>query len=221
MGEIEIIPYGEQAVLVNLEQAIRLDIVEKVYFLQHNISNCDYVIYTIPAYCSLVIGYKPAITLNEVTKDIHHFLTLFTKDLIPKGRYFEVPVCYELAYGLDLTQVSIDLNISIDQIISMHCEHIYSVYMIGFLPGFPYLGELSDSLVLPRKLQPMPLVPGGSVAIAGNQTGIYPQDSPGGWHILGRTPISLIREDGKNLFQPCDKIKFFPIDEKTYLEWKD
>jgi inhibitor of KinA len=127
-------------------------------------------------------------------------------------RFIEVPVCYDLSLGIDLEAAAKIANCSIETLIQKHTEHIYTVYCLGFLPGFAYMGDVPDSIQLPRHQQPRAKVLAGSVGIAGKQTGIYPMDSPGGWQIIGRTPLKIFDPIQLSLFQAGDKVKFNPID---------
>ena len=129
-----------------------------------------------------------------------------------------IPVCYDEEFGLDLNSLSVTLKRNVDEIVNGHISGEYTVYGIGFLPGFLYLGELSEELILPRRNTPRLLVPKGSVAIAGSQTGIYPQDSPGGWHIIGKTPILFFDNTRKDpcLIQTGDSIRFESISRKKF-----
>lgn len=128
------------------------------------------------------------------------------------GHSFRIPVCYEGVYAPDLEEVARRLGLSVQAVIELHSAAIYRVYMIGFLPGFPYLGILDQRLETPRKMRPVPVAAGG-VGIAGRQTGIYPLHSPGGWSIIGRTPIRLFDagEDPPVRLQTGDRVEFYPI----------
>jgi len=127
-------------------------------------------------------------------------------------------VCYENRFALDIDTISKQNKISKQDIIVRHSKTIYSVYLIGFLPGFMYLGGLDNALHIPRKKEPRLRVPKGSVAIGGEQTGIYPQQSPGGWNILGNTPVNLFdkSKDIPCFAKPGDKVKFFQVSEDQY-----
>ncbi len=125
----------------------------------------------------------------------------------------EVPVCYDPSLGIDLEKAAIHLKCSIESIIQQHTEKIYTVYCLGFLPGFAYMGDTPKAIQVPRHATPRAKVAGGSVGIAGKQTGIYPIDSPGGWQIIGRTPFKIFDPNSKELtlFKAGDQIKFNPI----------
>jgi len=131
-------------------------------------------------------------------------------------------VVYGSEYGPDLEWVAGYHGITPDEVIRLHTEHTYHVYMIGFMPGFPYMGELPKSLITPRRETPRTVVPRGSVALAQGQTGIYSTQSPGGWQIIGRTPLALF-EPGKwppALLEMGDRVKFFAIDEEEIADWE-
>jgi inhibitor of KinA len=128
------------------------------------------------------------------------------------GRLIEVPVCYDPSLGIDLEHAAQLASCSIDALIQIHTAEIYTVYCLGFLPGFAYMGDVQKKIQLPRHPQPRAKVVAGSVGIAGKQTGIYPMDSPGGWQIIGRTPIKIFDTIKLSLFQAGDQVKFNPID---------
>lgn len=125
----------------------------------------------------------------------------------------EVPVCYDPSLGIDLEKAAIHLKCSIESIIQQHTEKIYTVYCLGFLPGFAYMGDVPKAIQLPRHAAPRSKVVAGSVGIAGKQTGIYPMESPGGWQIIGRTPLKIFDPFSAELtlFKAGDQIKFNPI----------
>lgn len=129
------------------------------------------------------------------------------------GKHITIPVCYHPDYAPDIQGVAVAKGITVEDVISLHSSKVYSVYLIGFLPGFPYLGFVSDQLEVPRKDSPRPRVAAGSVGVAGKQTGIYPLDSPGGWQIIGRTPIKLFDPylDPPVLLEFGDTVSFEPI----------
>jgi inhibitor of KinA len=128
------------------------------------------------------------------------------------GRSFRIPVCYEREYAPDLSWVAAGLGLTAEEVIGIHATPVYRVYMIGFLPGFPYLGRLDERLQVPRKPQPVNVTAGG-VGIAGVQTGIYPLTSPGGWHIIGRTPVKLFNPDADPPVRLLsgDYVQFYPV----------
>lgn len=134
------------------------------------------------------------------------------------GRLIEVPVCYDQSLGIDLEAAAKIANCNIEALIQEHTAHIYTVYCLGFLPGFAYMGDVPKKIQLPRHAQPRASVVAGSVGIAGKQTGIYPMDSPGGWQIIGRTPLKIFDTIKLSLFQAGDQVKFNPIDLALFHE---
>ena len=134
---------------------------------------------------------------------------------------FEIPVCYELPYAPDIPFVMEQIGLSHQEIIQCHHGKKYTVYMNGFVPGFSYMGTLDPLLQIPRKQVPAPNVPPGSVAIAANQTGIYPVEVPGGWHVIGRTPLKMFdkKQTPACLLSPGDTVTFKPITAKEFEHW--
>jgi KipI family sensor histidine kinase inhibitor len=133
---------------------------------------------------------------------------------------FAVPVCYEEPFSRDLTLVADACGLTTQDVVDLHTSVTYDVWMLGFMPGFPYLGELPESLQLPRKPKPDPLIPAGSVAVAEEYCGVYPFDSPGGWHILGRTPLQLIDYTRTTpwIFDYGMRVKFHPITMEQFRQ---
>jgi inhibitor of KinA len=136
------------------------------------------------------------------------------------GHFFRIPVCYAGEYAPDLEWVARLKGIRMEEVIRLHYSTIYQVYMIGFLPGFPYLGRIDARLEVPRKERPVPVISGG-VGIAGVQTGIYPLNSPGGWQIIGRTPTRLFNpaNDPPVHLQAGDRVQFYPIGREEFVNW--
>jgi inhibitor of KinA len=132
----------------------------------------------------------------------------------------EIPVCYGGEYGPDLEEVAALRGIDTEQVVRLHSSAAYQVYFLGFVPGFAYLGELPDELVTPRLATPRKKVPAGSVGITGNQTGVYPFATPGGWRLLGRTPVAMFRaeREGLSLLSIGDRVRFMPISRERFAE---
>jgi inhibitor of KinA len=177
------------------------------------------IIEIIPTYRSLLILYDPLLTCPQ---DLLQGLTFLEKDLsgivIPPPKTVEIPVCYGGDFGPDIDFVAQIHDLSVEDVVRFHAEPSYLIYMIGFTPGFPYLGGLPEILTTPRLETPRQHVPAGSVGIANAQTGIYPIDSPGGWQLIGRTPLQLFKpqSDHPFLYQAGDRLKFTPISEHDY-----
>ena len=214
-----ILPYGDQAILVNFEQKIDPQINAKVHRLYELIKDENWpgITFATPAYCSLTIGYAPTITTFEVLKSKLQALPPLTAQA--NGyKAWKIPVCYEPPYALDIEALQQQLGQTAESIIQMHTRESYFVFMLGFLPGFPYLGPTRAELACSRKAQPRLKVPAGSVGLAGRQTGIYPVEAPGGWQIIGRSPLPFFRPDHELsiLFQPGDRVKFEAIDSGIF-----
>jgi len=174
---------------------------------------------TIPTYRSLLIIYDPAITNpSKLGKDILALEERLSQIKIPPPDTVEIPVCYGGEFGPDIQFVAEHNSITADDIVRIHSGAEYQIYMIGFTPGFPFLGGLPKVLHTPRLETPRSFVPEGSVGIANNQTGIYPLASPGGWQVIGRTPIRLFAPKRSNpfIYKAGDRIRFKPISEEDY-----
>lgn len=167
-----------------------------------------------PAYCSLLVKFDPLRWCHaELCDALEPYLARTEKMALPTPRLIEIPVCYGGEFGPDLTDVAAMRGFSPEQVIELHTSATYLVYFLGFVPGFAYLGELPKALVTPRLPSPRRKVPPGSVGIAGNQTGVYPVSTPGGWRLLGRTPVQMFRPDrqGLSLVGIGDHVKFKAI----------
>lgn len=216
-------PFGERSLLIEWPNKINENILNDVigyksiiekYYIKQNI-------YIKSAYSSILITYD--FTIENIYDEISVLKELYFDIKIPVNKNYKVwniPVCYDLKFGIDLNEISIKNNLSKDQIISLHSNQLYTVFFIGFLPGFLYLGGLNKQLYVPRKSSPRQKIEKGSVAIGNQQTGVYPIDSPGGWNIIGNSPITFFNP---NLRTPCfsrpgDKIRFIPIDLDEHIE---
>ena len=177
----------------------------------------------IPSLSNLLVVFDPTkITLEAL---IQYVDKLEIDEYNNKKKYpssWEIPICYDEKYGLDLQFISDNCNLSIDEVIETHQKQIYQVSMMGFLPGLPFLTELDSKLKMPRRSNPRNLVPSGSVGIAINQSVIYPQNSPGGWHIIGVSPLNFFDLKSKNpcFAKPGDKIQFTEISNKQFQKMK-
>ena len=170
----------------------------------------------VPAYSTLLIYYNPVLTeYNRLVEEIKSlFLRESEKTGVNEGKTVVIPVFYGGRYGPDLESLAETKGLAVSEVVKRHCQAVYQVYMIGFLPGFPYLGFVDESISMGRRKEPRELVSAGSVGIAGRQTGIYSLNSPGGWQIIGRTPIRLFHaEKGRFLLRAGDTVIFKAVDE--------
>jgi len=237
-------PLGDAAVTVELGSGVdpethRLVTRFAAYLEDHPLEG---MIEYVPAYTSVTIHYDPLQVYrsgltqreNEAEPDV---LALSPYEIMKRRirevfdqmqarqevapKLVEIPVCYGGEFGPDLEDVAAHNQLTVDEVIRIHCSRDYLVYMIGFAPGFPYLGGMDKRIAAPRKKTPRLSIPRGSVGIAGEQTGIYPIETPGGWQLIGRTPVSLFLPDRHppTLLQAGNRIRFYPISREEYDRW--
>ena len=174
-----------------------------------------------PAYCSLLVKFDALKWPHEeLEKVLHGYLERLEEVKLAEPRQVEIPVCYGGNYGPDLEEVARLHGMTPERVIELHASKSYLVYFLGFVPGFAYLGELPRELATPRLATPRKKVPAGSVGIAGNQTGVYPFETPGGWRLLGRTPLAMFRtdRDGLSLLAIGDQVRFKPVTRERFAE---
>ena len=216
---------GDRALLVELGDDVDLKTNNRVreFFVSIKTDPLEGVLETIPSYRSLLLIFDPLkTTLSLLQNRIQQLLQTLDPSQLPDPRKIEIPVVYGSEYGPDLEWVAGYHGITPDEVIRLHTAHAYHVYMIGFMPGFPYMGELPKTLITPRRETPRTVVPRGSVALAQAQTGIYSTQSPGGWQIIGRTPLMLFDSERwpPALLEMGDLVKFFAIDEEEMANWE-
>lgn len=211
-------PYGDRAVLLQWEPRIDPAINEQVTELAQRLQEADWpgVNFIIPAYCSLTVGYDPTfLSYDQLCADLAE-LSLPPPAEADKGansRLITIPVSYTGDHAPDMEFMCRHTGLSPAEIIALHCSVEYRVYMLGFLPGFPYMGTIPQALQAPRRSSPRKRVPAGAVGIAGPQGGIYPIEAPGGWQIIGRSPVQLFDPDRPSpfLLVAGDRVRFEPI----------
>ena len=209
----KIVPLGDSALLIQLGDEIDITINQRVHTLAAlmNISHLKGMIETVPAYATLLVHYDPLnLSFRQLKDYLSEKLIQVNDNVSRKRRQLEVPVRYGGKYGVDLESVARHCQLQIEDVIRIHSRKTYTVFMMGFTPGFPYMGKLDDAILMPRLEMPRTRVPAGTVAIAGSQTGIYPIDSPGGWQLIGWTPLQLFHPESESpfLFSPGDEVKF-------------
>jgi KipI family sensor histidine kinase inhibitor len=220
-SQFRYVPAGDTGLVVEIGDEIHPEINRKIrgLVLALEEENIQGVREYIPTYRSLLVQYDPVeILFNELIEKIKHVESQLEIAAIPEPRTVEIPVVYGGKFGPDLEFVARHNNLSQEKVIELHTGRDYLVYMLGFTPGFCYLGGMSDRLETHRLAEPRTCIPAGSVGIAGKQTGIYPIDSPGGWQIIGRTPLRLFdpHRDPAVLIAAGDYIRFSRIDEREY-----
>jgi inhibitor of KinA len=216
------LPVGDNAFLVEFGNTVSLDINRRVHVLDHVISEAKLrgLKECVPTYRSLLIYYNPSETSYEPLtyriRDLEAHLE--ESSVSAHERVLEVPVIYGNEYGPDLRYVARYHGLQQDEVIQLHSGRVYTVYMIGFVAGFPYLGEVAEEIATPRLKTPRLRVPAGSVGIAEEQTGIYPCESPGGWQVIGRTHLKLfdIEKRPPALILPGDTVRFRPVEKEEF-----
>ncbi|MFN0213293.1 MAG: 5-oxoprolinase subunit PxpB [Saprospiraceae bacterium] len=225
----KIFPLSETALLVQWGEQIEDALHQKVLDLNHLLNQMPFAgfVETVPAYASLAVYYQPEKIESEggspfqyVKSHLEALLGNKIAQVSQPKDLVSIPVCYDHAFGHDLDQVADAHGISPESLIALHQQREYKVYMMGFLPGFAYLGTLDAAIATARKPSPRARVEAGSVGIAGNQTGIYPLASPGGWQIIGRTPFCLFDPEKASpfLLKTGDSVRFFAISKEEFQE---
>ena len=213
----EVKPYGADAVLLSFGEEINLHIhnqVKQLYIGLRNYAKKG-IRAAIPSYCSVTVLFEPAlISLNDVVELSENIVTHNQEQNENKYKV-KIPVCYDKEFALDWDVVSDFTGLNWEEVIEIHCRNKYLVYMLGFIPGFVYLGGLNEQIRVPRKLSPRLKAPKGAVGLADNQTGIYPLETPGGWQLIGNTPVELIGIK-KGVIEMGDYLEFFPITKKQH-----
>ncbi len=220
--DISIRPYGIHSILVEwpqrVEEAILEDMLQFIRYIGNNHLEADKW-EMVPAYNSVMLIHREkSIPFEKLKGKILDWYAADKKEAGREKLLWRLPVCYDPEFGIDLKEVSERSGRSVEEIIELHTQPRYTVYGIGFLPGFMYLGGISEALEIPRKPTPRSKVPKGSVGLAGKQTGIYPQDSPGGWNIIGNCSVPMFDPKKES---PCfvnvgDKVQFYAIEKAEY-----
>jgi|694.fasta_scaffold00275_58 inhibitor of KinA len=230
VSNLNIYPLGDQALTLQLSDQIDASVNQQVMHIFHHLQNHPIKAVTdiIPAYSSITIVYDLAqIGLQHRFSSsfewikatiIQHIESINASNLI--GRHIKIPACYDVSLGLDLIELAQHNQLSVEEVIHKHTSQTYQVYMIGFLPGFPYMAAVDPSIQMNRRAVPRQIVPKGSVGIAGAQTGIYPLDSPGGWQIIGQIPLNLfdISKENPCLLSPGDRVEFYTVSLEEFWE---
>lgn len=219
-----ILPAGDQGVLLEFGAEINPEVNRMVHAFAHltNQKRIPGIGELIPSYCSLLIYYDPfLLSFAQVTCWLEGLLGGESLEAEAPSVLKEVPVLYGGEYGPDLEFVAKHNRISPEEVIRLHTSQPYLVYVVGFSPGFSAMGVVPPQIQAPRLANPRTKVPGGSVGIGGQQTGIYAVESPGGWQLIGRTPLRLfnLAKDPPSFFQAGDYCRFYGITEQEFLNW--
>jgi KipI family sensor histidine kinase inhibitor len=218
---------GDSALVVELGDAIERSVLDEVAALDRAVlaavraGRLEGVLETVPTYRSLAVVYDPLRTTRAtLERRIAPLLARRRTSAARRTRTFRLPVCYGGEHGPDLDAVAEASGLAPADVVLLHQRETYDVYVLGFLPGFAFMGDVAAPLRLPRRADPRTRVPAGSVAIAGQQTAIYPWQSPGGWHLLGRCPVPLFdaRRSPPALLAPADRVVFEAVDAARFRE---
>lgn len=228
---MKILPFGDAAAYIKFGEDMNSEHQKKIQAMMHKLDTNPFVGYieSVPAYTNLTVYYNPLLVLQHckgqsafttVTIYLEQLLTTLNDVAMPAPRTIEIPVVYGGVFGPDLAEVAHHNNLSPEEVIAIHTSESYLVYMLGFAPGFPFLGGMSEKIATPRKAVPRLKIPAGAVGIAGKQTGIYPLETPGGWQIIGRaaTPLFNAADNPPTLLQSGDYVKFVAITEEE-AQW--
>ncbi len=223
MDKVRYLVSGDCAVCVEFGNEISPEINRKIraFKIALEKQKIEGIVETIPTYRSLLVVYKPeVIRFGELTKSFDKVLGSMDSIQIPPPSVIEIPVLYGGEMGPDLDNVASCNGITPEEVIQIHTSRDYLIYMLGFIAGFPYLGGMSKKIATPRLKSPRVKIEGGSVGIAGEQTGIYPVASPGGWQLIGRTPLKLYDAEREEpvLLKAGQYIRFRSVTENEYRE---
>ena len=215
-------PVGDCAISIDFGQVIDPKINRQIRQVieQIKVLQLDGIIELVPTYCALLVQYDAMVyTYSDICRILDPILQESVTDSgNERVTIVEIPTIYGGEYGPDLGFVASHNHISEAEVVSIHSGTDYLVYMLGFIPGFTYLGGMDPRIATPRLSSPRTLIPAGSVGIAGEQTGTYPSDSPGGWQIIGRTPVTMydMSKEKAALLSAGDYVRYVPIDEQEY-----
>lgn len=222
---------GDHALTFSFGDTMDVDVNECCLQLFHEYQKLkpDGIKDCIPAYTTITFIYDAIYFLKRNIDPINTIQQLVDEVLIPGGvihnkkttTLIRIPVCYETICAPDLASLAALKQISTNELVQLHSSTTYRVFMNGFLPGFAYMGKVNEKITAPRLTSPRQKVSAGSVGIAGDQTGIYPMESPGGWQLIGRTPLSLFDTNASKpcLLEPGDRVQFYPISWNEFQNW--
>ncbi|MBD2872697.1 5-oxoprolinase subunit PxpB [Paenibacillus arenilitoris] len=231
----ELLPLGDGALLIRFGDAIDEALNRTVHAFAARLEKEPFagMIECVPAFASVAVHYEPLTVMRSRSQDEARHETVYetvyarvervldsfvAADAMEERTVIEIPVCYGDELGPDLAFVAAHCGLSEDEVIAIHSGGAYVVHMIGFAPGFPYLGGMSERIAAPRRQTPRTIIPAGSVGIAGKQTGVYPIATPGGWQLIGRTPLALFRPERAipSLLHAGHEVRFKPISRSDY-----
>lgn len=224
--DVEFRPASDLSLLVYFDTKISLRAHQQVRALLHGLASQPIasVRNLHPAYSSLLVDFDPLRTTHaDLEAELRRYIEHLDEIELPVAREVKIPTCYGGEFGPDLEEVGHAHGLSVDQVAELHSSVTYTVYFLGFVPGFAYLGELPEALITPRLATPRRATSPGSVGIADRQTGVYPFATPGGWRLIGRTPISMFQPDRENmsLLNVGDRVRFVPISSAQFAAMQE
>jgi inhibitor of KinA len=217
MSDLRIVPAGDAALLVELPARIDPVVSGRAVALARAVrSRCAASVRdVVVGYSSVTVYFDPLhVNATALEAELRQAALALPDRTTEEGALIDVDVCYGGEFGPDLADVAALAKATEDEVIALHSATTYRVYVVGFVPGFPYMASVHPRLALPRRATPRTRVPAGSVAIAAGQTGIYPIETPGGWHLIGRTGVKPYDDSRTEpfLFKPGDRVRFHPVD---------
>tara|TARA_B100000575_G_scaffold201924_1_gene163652 strand:+ start:21865 stop:22575 length:711 start_codon:yes stop_codon:yes gene_type:complete len=212
--------YNENSILISYKNQIDAKLIQEISSSKKNIeSNLNKFIFEIVQSINslLIIFDRSIISSDDLIRELKKIENI-ENDYINQKKIWQIPVCYDLKFGVDLENLAKEKQLQISEIIKMHKSRTYNVLSMGFMPGFMYLGFINENLSCERKLNPSLNIKKGSIGVALNQTCIYPKDSPGGWHIIGRSPLNFfnLKSNRPSFASPGDKIQFIEISNEQF-----
>ncbi|SFE90570.1 5-oxoprolinase subunit PxpB [Alteribacillus iranensis] len=223
MYDYRVEPLGDSAIRMVLAKTISPEVNEHIRKVMWSAKNYkgNGIIEWVPTYTGVTVHYDPAsVSWSTLKSTIKQVMETAYKLTLPAAQIYDIPVCYGGEFGSDLKKIAHQKGMKEEEVIALHSNRKYLIFMLGFTPGFPYLGGMDEKLATPRLDTPRTFVEKGSVGIAGIQTGVYPVASPGGWNIIGRTPIPLFNPQRENpvLLEAGAFLRFYPITRQEYEE---
>jgi len=224
--DVEFLPASDQSLLVYFDTKISLRAHQQVRALLHGLASQPIapVRNVHPAYSSVLVDFDPLrIAHADLETKLRRYIEQLDELELPAPREVKIPTCYGGEFGPDLEELGRTHGLSADQVVELHSSVTYTVYFLGFVPGFAYLGKLPEALVMPRLATPRRATSPGSVGIADRQTAVYPFATPGGWRLIGRTPISMFQPDRENmsLLNVGDRVRFVPISSAEFAAMQE